>query len=96
MTERSHWRKVRPISLSSEDNARLERLRTRAGEFILEPSYSLLVRVALRELEKLPRWKLQAALESVPPTRYGPERKTPRPTLSEEERRALLEECGLI
>ena len=62
---------------------------------VTNSSYSLVVRVALRELEKLPDAKFRAALEAVPPTRYGPEPKNPRPALSEEEREALLLKLGL-
>jgi hypothetical protein len=95
MTERPHWRKNRPISLPAEDNARLERLKSKAETMVTNSSYSLVVRVALRELEKLPDAKFRAALEAVPPPRYGPEPTKPRPTLSEEERFALLEKWGL-
>lgn len=62
---------------------------------VTNSSYSLVVRAALGELEKLPDAKFRAALEAVPPPRYGPEPTNPRPTLSEEERFALLEKLGL-
>jgi hypothetical protein len=95
MTQQPHWRKNRPISLPAEDNARLERLKLKAERFTTQPTYSLIVRAALRELDKLPDWKFRAALEALPPTRYGPEPKNPRPVLSEEEREALLLKLGL-
>lgn len=95
MTERSHWRKNRPISLLPDDNVRLERLKLKAEKVVTHPSYSLIVRAALQELDKLSDGKLRATLEALPPTRYGPEPKNPRPALSEEEREALLKELGL-
>lgn len=95
MTDRSHWRKNRPISLSSEDNTRLERLKERAETMLPQATYSLVVRAALKELSKLPDSRLRAALEAVPRPRYGPEPQTPRPTLTEEERSALLRKLGL-
>ena len=95
MTEPSHWRKIRAISFSSEDNSRLERLKLRAERFMIEPSYSQLIRVALCHLEKEGDWKLRAALEAVPKTRYGREPKEPRPRLSEDELTALRKKLGL-
>lgn len=95
MTERSHWRKVRPISLPAEDNTRLERLKEQAEKVVTQASYSLVVRAALRELAKLPAWKFRQALEGTPAPRYGPEPKTPKPTLSDEEREELMKRLGL-
>ena len=93
--DRSHWRKIRPISLPSEDNARLERLTERAERFFPHANYSLVVRVALRELSNLPEGRFRAALEAAPRTRYGREPKVARPTLSPEELLALREKYGL-
>lgn len=95
MTERSHWRKNRPISLPSEDNARLERLKLRAETVVTQPSYSFIVRAALQELDKLPEWKFREALQAMPHARYGPEPKALRLLLSEEEREELLRKLGL-
>ncbi|MBE9117280.1 hypothetical protein IQ249_15370 [Lusitaniella coriacea LEGE 07157] len=95
MTDRSYWRKNRPISLPSEDNTRLERLKERAEAMLPHATYSLVVRAALKELAKLPNSQLRAALEALPRPRYGPEPKTPRPTLTEEEREALMRKLGL-
>lgn len=91
----SHWRKVRPISLPSEDNARLERLTERAETFLPRASYSLVVRAALRQLSILPEGKFRAAIEAVPAVRYGREPKSPRPRLSPQELQALREKVGL-
>ena len=97
MAEQPHWRKIRAISLPSEDNRRLERLREKAESVgrVINPTVSHVVRAALRELERLPAWKFRQAIEAIPATRYGPESKNPRPTLSEEERDKLLQKFGL-
>lgn len=96
MNEQSHWRKNRPISFSSEDNARLERLKEQASHVRTDISYGLVVRAALQVLAKLPDWKFRAAIEAVPRTQYGPEPHIPKPKLSEEEAKALMQKLEMI
>lgn len=95
MTEQAHWRRNRPISLPAEDNTRLEHLKSQAEAFCLDASYSLIVRAGLQQLAKLSERQFREAIASIPPTRYGPEPRQPRPTLSDEERDELKRKLGL-
>lgn len=97
MAEQEHWRKIQTISLFPEDSARLARLTCRAGSEgdIITPTVSFIVRVALHALEKLPDAQFQLVFREVPETRYGPDPKQFRETLSDKERSALLREFGV-
>jgi hypothetical protein len=97
MANKELWRKKRTISLPVEDDELLTslilRAESRCGVIRTNPSH--IVRVALKALNKLSDKELKKEFNSLPPTRYGRERKEPKETLSKEELEEICQELGI-
>lgn len=91
------WRRIRSLSLPSEDNRRLERLQQRA-EIVggaIAPTTSFVVRVALKALEELPERRFRDLVKAMPSTKYGPKTAKRVLSLSDEELKRLKDELGV-
>jgi hypothetical protein len=91
------WRNIRSLSLTSEDNRRLERLQHKAEVVggVIAPTTSFVMRAALKALEQLPQHKFRDLVKSIPPTKYGPKTAKRVPLLSDEDLKQWKEELGV-